>query len=277
MIRFQRKVRGGFSLIDLLVVIAVVAFLLGLLLTQVGRIREAAARSQCQNNLRQICLATINCSDTYQGSLPPLAGDYPNNKATGTLFFHILPFIEQNNLYQSAKDEKKNYSVWNGGVIRTPLNVYTCPSDAGGPQGGVYKGWLATSNYAANFQAFGNRTKQTLNGQARFPASFTDGTSNTILFTERYQLCKGDPCAWGYPGATSWAPLFAFYSQGKFQVRPAGAECDSAVAQSPHPGGINIGMGDGSCRFLSGSVGAQTWWHACTPDGGEVLGSDWDD
>src|SRR5439155_1454005 len=105
--RFRRW--RGFTLIELLVVIAIIAILIGLLVPAVQKVREAAARIKCANNLKQMSLATINCSDTYDGKMPPDYGDYsaqdPTNSSqdgNGSLFFHILPYIEQENLYKAG-------------------------------------------------------------------------------------------------------------------------------------------------------------------------------
>jgi type II secretory pathway pseudopilin PulG len=278
MFQFQKKKRPGISLIEVLVVLAILVFLLGWLLTSVRSVRKAAAQSVCHNNLRQMCLGTIECADANASKLPPLVGSYPGEgqfSGKGTVFFHILPYIEQDTLYKASLDGEKHYSVWNASTFSKEIKVYTCPDDPSAPEDGRYKGWLATSSYAGNFLVFGDPVNKTLQGRNRFPASIPDGTSNTIMFSERYQMCKGTPCAWGYAGDTAWAPVFAYFSQGKFQTAPTQAECNPSLAQSAHPQGITVGMCDGSSRTVSRTISPLTWWHACTPAGGEVLGADW--
>jgi type II secretory pathway pseudopilin PulG len=263
MFRSQRQANKGFSLIELLVILAVLAFLVGMLVPAVQKVREAAARTECSNNLRQLGLAMHNINDAY-AKLPPVAGPFPaGNKSYGTYFYHILPFIEQQPLWQ-----KGNNYVWKNGTYSNPIRTYICPADASSPPNGKYKDWLATCNYAANWQVFGK-------GGARIPATFQDGTSNTIVFTERYQMCNDTPCAWGYPGVYYWSPMFAYYSHGKFQPEPTQKKCNPALAQSVHATGIPVGMADASVRHVSNNLSPQTWWYACTPNGGETLGADW--
>jgi prepilin-type processing-associated H-X9-DG protein len=279
MTQHSRTSRPGVSLFELLVVLALLALLFALLLPAVFQVRKAAARIQCSNNLRQISLATINAADTYENKLSPLAGAYPpvpqgTSTGQGSLFFHILPYIEQDNVYESSKDDKGGHSAWNGSVYSKIIPTYFCTVDGSAPTH-LYDGWLGTTSYAANFLVFGNQQTHTMDGMAKFPASITDGTSNTIFFTERYQVCGGTPNAWAYDGQTAWTPAFAYASQGKFQTVPSEQQCDPDLAQSPHAGGINAALGDGSVRFVSEQVSPRTWWYACTPSGGEVLGPDW--
>ena len=147
--------------------------------------------------------------------------------------------------------------------------------DPGGAKDLIYEGWLAHCNYAANFQVFGNPAKNSLTGQSLYPASISDGTSNTIFYTQRYQVCGGDPCGWGYDGGTAWVPAFNYLSQGKFQARPGAGNCDSSLAQGLDAGGIMVSLGDGSSRFVSADVSYTTWWAACTPADNDILGPDW--
>jgi prepilin-type processing-associated H-X9-DG protein len=275
--------RRGFTLFQLLILLALLALLLALLLPAVQKTRQAAARIQCSNNLKQQVLATINCADTNDGKMPPGVGYYPSRKADtknngfGTLFFHDLPYIEQEPLYKSSFDKDDQlYAPWNNDVYGTIIKTYICPTDTSVSPDHRYEGWLATSNYAANYLIFGISFPQGFGpGSQRYPASISDGTSQTIFVTERYQLCNGVPNAWGYYGASAWTPVFIQDGPAMFQVTPLPKECDPSMAQSPHPGGINVGLGDGSVRFVSQKVSPQTWWAACTPNEGDVLGSDW--
>ena len=113
--------RRAFTLIELLVVIAIIGILIGLLLPAVQKIREAAARLQCQNNLKQQALAVHNCNDTYK-RLPPAIGWFASrgpagSAGYGTVYFHLLPFIEQDNLHKNAADGHGNFSVWNNNTF----------------------------------------------------------------------------------------------------------------------------------------------------------------
>ena len=116
--------RAGFTLIELLVVIAIIAILLGLLLPAVQKVREAAARVKCANNIKQLALAGHNAHDTHR-SLPPGLGYWPGRTAYGTYHFHLLPFIEQEALYRQSLFAGV-YFVANNQVFAQPVKLYQC-------------------------------------------------------------------------------------------------------------------------------------------------------
>jgi hypothetical protein len=252
-------------MIELMVILGILLFLLGLLVPAVRQVRRAAERTQATNNLKQIVLGIHSIHDAYK-KFPPVVGSFPHpDEKAGTLFFQILPFIEHQNVYKEADgDVRKNatYSM----VITTFEN----PGDMSAPPSGRYKGWLATSSFAANWMVFGH----TDGGTATF-RTIRDGTSNTIFLAERYQMCHGTPCGWGYSSLHTWAPMFGYYSKGKFQNAPTQEQCDPELPQATGREGIQIGLGDGSVRVIHEQISSETWWNATDPADGNPLGPDW--
>jgi prepilin-type N-terminal cleavage/methylation domain-containing protein len=307
--------KRGFTLIELLVVIAIIAVLIGLLLPAVQKVREAAARMQCSNNLKQISLGTINCADTNQGKLLPSLGTYPNPpgfvyNGEGSTFFLLLPYIEQDNLYRLslAPDWANNgalayseYGAGNGTAVndesqhglapQSVIKTYVCPSDPTYQVGNVGPWQETVGSYAVNGQVFvANRWSSSYGA---FPSSIGDGTSNTIFFTEKEAQtlgsCPGNIYALGYNYWWDWGPTLGTSAVGaEWGSQPVGAgvfyplfhpsPVGQACGNQPstgHTGGIMVGMGDGSVRLVAQGVSPNTWWSAWTPAGGEVLGPDW--
>jgi prepilin-type N-terminal cleavage/methylation domain-containing protein len=289
----------GFTLIELLVVIAIIAILIALLVPAVQKVREAAARTQCTNNLKQMSLALISCADTYQGKLPPGIGLYPSDggraadgNGDGGILLHILPFIEQAPLYKASyvKPEPSDrngglgtYSQWTGPIQNAQVPVYNCPSDP------TNIGAPARTSYGHNGQLFRHNYNWGVR-LSRFPASIGDGTSNTAFFadavrrvnagnyTDRYwpdwggviySSDEGDPTgAAGYPQAVSLVSNGTATVCADQSGNPT-APCDGGRANTPHTGVIVVGMADGHVQNCATSVSVTVWWAAWTPAAGD--------
>jgi prepilin-type N-terminal cleavage/methylation domain-containing protein len=294
------RTRRGFTLIELLIVVAIVSILVALLVPAVQLVRETAGRSNCQNNLKQLALSCHTCADEWSGLMPPQFGTFPVAGSLGPVFYHLLPFIEQQNLYTES-----NKSVFNNGTQYRPLEELACPSDFTRLNGILDPSnpW-GTSSYAANFQVFGSPdqgdTAQNMKGGANFESKFSDGLGVTILFAERYSRNCGDfACLWAFDNSeTNYMTIFAYGSsdgtqgyttnnnlggqpgrvgpQSLFQLSPSEADCDPTRAQTPHPSGMQVAMADMTVRTVSPGLSGTTWWALCTPAGGEQIGSDWD-
>jgi type II secretory pathway pseudopilin PulG len=291
--------RAAFTLLELLVVLAVSFLLIGLSLAAVQKARDAAARAACKNNVKQFLLA-FHHADAQNHAMPPGIGYYPTtgSPSYGNGFFHLLPFLEQNNLYLASRNQGGFSFAGNNDVYTRPLALFRCPLDPTHPAGGVVQDdfgqdWGASS-YTGNAQVFCQVTSDgiLLNPQwyPKLATSFPDGTANTILVAEKYARCRNADfpeggAFWAYwitdytvqplhPAfAISWT-IYSFGPGSKFQTQPAPDNCDPTLTSTGHPGGMTIGLADGSVRTLSSDVLPAVWWAACTPNGGEALSLD---
>jgi prepilin-type N-terminal cleavage/methylation domain-containing protein len=277
----------GFTLIELLVVIAIIAILIGLLLPAVQKVREAAARSQSQNNLKQMTLSLHNCNDTY-GKLPGGRGYFPSNfnpnntpAPHGTLQYYLLPFMEQTNIYNSISGNS-----WNSGS--TIVKTYVAPGDPSMPGNMLTNGNRGATSYAANGFVFGddvggNNLPYSTSGFARIPATFPDGTSNTIGFGERFCICNqtGNQHIWSEDGQgqNGQSPYIFYLTMPSFNAN-YNTNCNGYLFGTFSPAGIMVSLMDGSVRLVANGIsgngsGYNTWTYALLPNDGAVLGPDW--
>jgi len=302
--------RCGFTLIELLVVIAIIAILIGLLLPAVQKVREAAARMKCANNLKQIGLAMHNYHDAFR--VLPVAVNSPW-AVYGTWQAYILSFIEQDALrkqydFTQGYSSSPNYP----NVTTRRLSLLTCPSDTPNDHVSDFGG-VTSHNYAVNFgntpvdynpnAGYDTGQLQSFNGvtfggapfsqnKAYALTSISDGTSNTLLAAEVIQGQRSDlrGFTWwghgaifvGYIGPNSSAPD-VLYSQGYCDPGAPNPPCTGpASASSPvmmgarsrHAGGVNAAMCDASVRFVSNGILLSTWQAMSTSQGGDIIEPD---
>jgi prepilin-type N-terminal cleavage/methylation domain-containing protein/prepilin-type processing-associated H-X9-DG protein len=306
--------RPAFTLVELLVVIAIIAILIGLLLPAVQKVREAAARMTCQNNLKQIGLGLHNYHSAYQ-KLPP--GSNPMGFTAVTL---LLPFMEQDNLYKTINFGLSPDDPGNAGPYNTPVKILICPSDITNTTALGLAGNNYFANYGTNIQFFGNSA--VANGvfalrDGGIPLlAVSDGTSNTAAFSEltkgdfnnalysrsdwinvsavglpssadqAYSICQSvDPTNLSYQcfsAGNEWLSDDSTGTAYTHVVPPNTTNCVwlanltfAVTASSYHTNGVNLLACDGSVRFVSNGISLATWRALGTRQGGEILGNDY--
>jgi len=298
--------RRGFTLIELLVVIAIIGILIALLVPAVQKVRDAAARTQTNNNLKQITLASHNCQDVYK-KLPPYYGTFGASPGLpNTVHVYLMPYYEQDNLYTSilAADQAAKAG---GQIVAAVVPPLLSPQDPTQTAAG-----LNTSNMLANLRVFcdmGSNALYTADivasgvapsgpGTAGIPRTFLDGTSNTLMFSTGFMNCTNTPATLTYntpPGAlgSQYSPFFgntgftnalppaatAGTTGGAteiFQLLPTQTACDTNfVAQAMSAGGLSVSLADGSVRMINPGISTFSWTIAQQPNDGLVFDNTW--
>lgn len=293
--------RRGFTLIELMVVICIIGILLGLLLTGVQAVRNAAHRVQCLNRLRQVAIACQNYAAGRSGDLPSVDGLPRAKYGEYSLFVHLLPHLEGS-------------AAWRESQLCL-FKTFVCPLDPSAAEFVDAASSMPLVSYAANAQVYSD--SPTL-------ARLADGTSNTIAFAEHFAHLCGKRSTTFIMNRSEWLPMppvtdrRATFADGgtifgglnyhdvvptpsgepsepgrTFQVRPwhgglpdipglpytdpnqpPGERCDPSIPQTGHTQGMSVALVDGSVRTVSPTVRPVVFWSAVSPAGGEVQG-DW--
>jgi prepilin-type N-terminal cleavage/methylation domain-containing protein/prepilin-type processing-associated H-X9-DG protein len=320
--------RSGFTLIELLVVIAIIAILIALLVPAVQKVREAAARAQCTNNLKQIALALHSFHDANK-KFPEARDPFPLAFSPQA---HLLPYLELQTIYDmidftGANGATSTYKGVNAPAASMPVPVFNCPSDIGRVIGGngAAPGVIFGGNNYSSCTGTGNSSSGVINGDyvsgdgvfLLVPGgpitmnAITDGTSNTAAFSESVYGDGTAPLTGGLMNPDPLNLALDISGNGMDPVTCAstttytGQRCDRWInggylstaynhwttpnsptldclnsannfglktARSRHPGGVNLGLCDGSVRFVSEDINFGTWQALATRASNDTIG-----
>jgi prepilin-type N-terminal cleavage/methylation domain-containing protein len=303
----------GFTLVELLVVITIIAILIALLLPAVQAAREAARKTQCSNNLHQVGIAMHACHGLHN-YFPQAAGYFPTEGLThpasymspqgmsslppatvSSIQYFLLPYMDQEPLYMKRRGCTEDDIFLSQNKWGVPPKTYLCPSDPTLKDNGVNTfedgSRFGAVDYVANVQSLGHWfNTQPFYKNKRSIRDFTDGTTCTVVFAERYVVCPTPSI--GSNGRTAWLgvyptpiydPVFATNNMNGNGVpyisppqnAPAGENCNPYTTQSAHPYSMNVLLADGSARSVSPAISTMTWTYAIMPNDGKILGKDW--
>lgn len=270
--------RRGFTLLELLAVIAIIGVLVSLLMPAVQQARESARRVQCQSQMKQLGLALHNYHEQH-GVLPSAALVIGPSFATfsgwgwGAM---ILPQIEQAPLYARIRFEQGTAVGVNRGVIPTPLAIWRCPSDTQPTTVSIAIDGHPDATAASGNMVASHGMLSPLSS-VKF-SDVTDGLSNTLLLGERvFQPSMNGSLmsTSSWCGVVSETDAYAFTSMPWVQahatqpINRASASADNF--SSRHPAGANFCLGDGAVRFLSEYIDSYVLESLGTRAGGEVV------
>lgn len=272
--------RQGWTLTEVLCVIAIIGTLVGLALPALARLREAANRVVCQNNLKQLMIA-VHLYHEQHRTLPPYA---TSGQVQGSWFVHLLPYLDRADIYNKIRIPDDDLAtgmettVLADGIRDVAFAILMCPSDPtlyADPDDG-------RTSYLANWYAFADGAGKAYS-RPNALTQLTDGISNVVFFAEAYSYCNGLP---RLALVSSYYHNFGITQDGKpsddpsylpddytmFQVQPSLDSgptcCHKWRTQTPHLT-MTIAVGDGSVHAVSASISPLTWKESLKPQDGK--------